>query len=159
MGPGYLLPATNMDPPSYANASDKFQWRKAVRYWWKIISACTKGGYSHFKVASAALGLLLFRSVPPGKQQLVEKAINSGELVINPCDSSSPEDQSTVVESIIDIVSKDSVTDSIRRMASLNKQASSFTRRGSESISSFVELFTLPSKAYLNNSNSDRSSG
>lgn len=159
MGPGDRISPTNLDPPSYAKAADKLQWRKAVRYWCQSIAACAKGGDARSKGVIAAFGLLLFRSLPPGKQQLVEKSINSGELVIDRCDESSPQDQSTVVESIIKIVAKDSATDSIRRMAALNKQASSCVRRDSESISEFVERFTLPAQAYLNITNSDRSSG
>lgn len=41
--------------------------------------------------------MILLRSLPPGKKQLVEKYVCSGELVIDPTDVDASTDKTTVV--------------------------------------------------------------
>lgn len=158
MGPGELTSSAGLVPPCYNKSTDKLQWRKSIRYWCQGVTACANGGDSRAKGISASLALTLFRSLPPGKQQLVEKNINSGELVIDPNDPAAPADQTEAVEKIILIVAKDSPTDAIRRMAALNKQVSGCQRRDSEKFDAYIERFTHPAQAYLNITNSDQSS-
>lgn len=121
MGPGDSTPSTMLEPPSFSNSKEKLQWRKSVRYWTQNAQAFSIAGDSRLKGSYAALVLLLFRSLPIGKQQIVEKSVNSGEIILDPTDLGAPREQSEVVEKIISLVDKDSETGAIRRMATLNK--------------------------------------
>lgn len=67
--------------------------------------------------------MILFRSLPNGKQQLVEKAVNDVELVLDSTDSSAPVDISDVVEAIISTVANNYATDNIRRISALHKKS------------------------------------
>lgn len=48
------------------------------------INAYTKGGDYRSKGVSAALGILLIRLIYAGKLNMVEKAVNEGEIIIDP---------------------------------------------------------------------------
>lgn len=98
------------------------------------MKACAKGGDNKSKGANAALGMILIRSLPPGKQQLIEGGVGAGEIFIDPTALSVPDDQAAVVESIISIVTKDSASDAIRRLENLHRQATCCTRKSSELI-------------------------
>lgn len=66
--------------------------------------------------------MILLRSLKTDNQQLVERLINAGELMIDATDLAAPDDQYKVVESIFAVVVKDSESDSIRHMAALHKK-------------------------------------
>lgn len=67
------------------------------------------------------------------------------------------EENLNVIESIILAVAKDSAAASVRRLARLNKCASSCIRQSNESMTSFFERFVLPAQAYLNYTSADQS--
>lgn len=81
------------------------------------------GGDDRAKEAAAALRIILFCFLPSGKQQLMEKSFNATEIILNPTDPSSPSEQYSVVDYIIQIVAKDYETQMMIRMADLQKQA------------------------------------
>lgn len=83
---------------------------------------CAVGCDNNAKGTFADLGMILSRYIPPGKQQLIEKAANSGDLIIYPTDPNQLKKQITVVYIVIKIVAKDSATDYICRMAALTKE-------------------------------------
>lgn len=89
---------------------------------------------------------------------MVEKGVNTGEIILEPTNPEVPADQTVVVEKIIAIVALESATETIRRMAALHKQACSCVREKSESISGFAERFVCAAHRYLYFANSDRDS-
>lgn len=105
-----------------------------------------------------ALVTLLFGSLPTSRQQLVEKAVASGEIAIDSLDSAYPENRLKVVESIIEVVAKDSTTDAIERLTTLNQSANTCVRKNTETIRAFIEIFSIPAQAYLNYTSTDKSS-
>lgn len=54
--------------------------------------------------------MILFRSLPPAKQQLIEKAVTFGEISLDPTASEDPADHTVVVEKFISVVARDSST-------------------------------------------------
>lgn len=119
------------------------------------VKASARGGDYKSKGATDALGFILFRSLPPGKQQRVEREVKSGELVVYPSDVNAPEDQSIVVEAMIAMVAKASVSDSIRRKESPHRKASSCVRLKGETTGAFLERYLSSAQAYLNIANGD----
>lgn len=87
-----------------------------MRYWRKHLVACVNGGDNRSKGTVASLGMTLFVLLPSGKKQLAEKAVNGGEIVLDPSDPSSSPNQCEAIEDIIATVDKGSATDTIRRM-------------------------------------------
>lgn len=46
----------------------------------------------------AALGMLLFRYLPASRQQIIEKAVETGELILDPFDPAYPKEKLGVIE-------------------------------------------------------------
>lgn len=113
---------------SLLETEDNLQWRKTVQYWTQSIIAGTLSRHYRSKGASTTLGLLLSDSLPTEKQQRVEKAANYYQLKIDLTVPASPSDKSGVFEKIMQIVAKHTATESICRMETLNKKASSCVR-------------------------------
>lgn len=92
----------------------------------------------------AALGMILLRSPPPSHQKLLEKAIESSELVIDPPDLACRSGELKIVDKIISFIAKDSPTGASKLLANLKKLATSCTRKPSEDISQYIERFVSP---------------
>lgn len=129
-----------------------------MRYWQQNLVACANGGDNSSKGAVAALDMTLFRSLSSRKQQLVDRTVNSGELILDPSHLSAPPNQGDVIKVIIATVAKNYATDTIRRMVALHKQEYACTGSGTETIYAFVERFVGTAKAYINIANGDRES-
>lgn len=99
--------------------------------------------------------MLLPRSLPASRQQIVERAVKIWEIVIDPFDSDYSTDELSVIEPIINLVTKDTATDAMRRLVRLNKVASSRTRKGKELMSVFIKRVHTTSPAYLNITSAD----
>lgn len=136
----------------------KLKRRKEVRHWIQSVCACADGGGSRAKSTCTALGLISSQSLPYSKQQLVQKAANFGEHVIDSNKTGNHIDQFTVVEQTICIVAKDSVADTVKRLALSNKQISTCLRLESETLPKFVERFIAFAQSYVNLRNTDLSS-
>lgn len=158
MGPGDLNPGHHLTPPKFLPEEDKLKWRKDVRCWAKTIQACSEGGDTKAKGMLSALGMILFRSLPTSRQEIIEKSIRTGEFTLDPSDPAYPKNSMDVIDSIINLVAKDSPMDAIKRLAQLNKAASTCVRRHKEPTSSFLERYILPAQTYLNLINADKSS-
>lgn len=104
----------------------------------------------------AALRMIILRSLPRGKKQLVEKVVNFGEHIIDPTDTSAPEDQSEVVEEISLAVARYSATDTIRRMDAMHKKACCCLNKTSETMTLFIKRFVSAAQAYTNIENAVR---
>lgn len=131
---------------------------KDVRHWACTVLACAEGGDTEAKGMLSALWMSLFRSLSASRQQIAEKAVNTGEIVIDSIDPTYPTSKLDVIDPIINLVAKDTSTDTIRRLSRLNKEASSCTRKINESTTAFIERFILPAQAYLNITNADHTS-
>lgn len=124
--------------------------------------ACANDEIYQFKVAVVLLQNILFTSFSSGKQQLVEKVVNSGEHIMDRTDPGAPEDQSEIIDEIIATVAKDSATNTTRSTASIHKQASFTSRRPavcaktSETMSLFIEHLVSAEQEYMKMSNADR---
>lgn len=158
MGPGETLPAHHLAPSSFLLSKDKLRWRKDVRCWAVTVRACADGGDDRAKGMHAALVMLMYRSLPPSRQQSIEKSMENGELVLDPSDSAYANDVMKIVKDIIKIVAKDSAPDAIKRLAKLSKKATSCLRSEGESMSAYIERFLFPAQSYLNPTNADRTS-
>lgn len=88
MGPEvrFATQLSSHELPSYSRTSYQLFWRNYVRYWYRSLLACADGGDSKSKGATVTLGKVLFPSLPSEKQQLVEKFVAAGELIIDPTD-------------------------------------------------------------------------
>lgn len=150
MGPGESSSTHLLSPPVFTASTDKLRWRKDVRGWMSTVRACADGGDGRAKGMNAALGMILYRSLPPSRQQLLEKAIEIGDIILDPSMPGYSNDTDKMINSIIDIVAKDSAPDAIKRLAKLSKDAATCVRKPNEPVSTFVEQFLLLSQGYLN---------
>ena len=107
--------------PRFEAEIEKLAWRKAVRYWAVKVNACADGGEGRAKGALCALEMTLFRSLPGAKQQALMKLIESGELSLE--GSNDYQKQRSAIEKIMSIVTKDSTTKNIQRLALLSRDA------------------------------------
>lgn len=105
-----------------------------------------------------ATEMIMFCSLSLFKQQLVERAIHTGEVIIDPQYPQVPSDLLVMVESILEVFAKNSPIDSIRCLAKLSEDVSNFLRKRNESALSYIERFVLPAQAYLNLIDSDEAS-
>lgn len=64
----------------------------------------------------------------------MNRAIESGEIIIYPLNPAYPEDKLVVIEPLTNLVAKDSATDAIKRLARLNRAACTFIRRANEPV-------------------------
>lgn len=106
----------------------------------------------------AALGMLLFGSLLSSCQQIVERAVESMKIVIDPLDVDYPGDRLAVNECIIESATKDLVTGAINRLAKLHKAASTYIERIIGLFLLILKAFFLASKAYLNVISADKTS-
>lgn len=67
-------------------------------------------------------------------------------------------DYPEIAEKIIQIVAKDSLTNTIKQRIRLNKEVAACHRKGNELISPFIARFVKPAQEYINFTNADRSS-
>lgn len=104
------------------STTDKLRWRKDLGCWAPTIRACAEGGDGKCKGVLSALGMTIFRPLPSFRQQLVEKAIEMGIIVIDKTLTGCLENPFKTVDAIIDIFAMDSPTDVIRCLARLSKE-------------------------------------
>ena len=83
--------------------------------------------------------------------------MDSGELSFD--GGSDYAKQMAAVKKIISVVAKDSVSEVIKRLARLSRDAMTCMRRGGESIASYVERFSTQALAFLNLTSCDKSYG
>lgn len=62
------------------------------------------------------------------------------------------------MEKIIKVVTNDSYTDAIKRLATLNQSASTCVRKNTKTIGAFIERFSFSAQAYLNYTSTDKPS-
>lgn len=109
--------------PPFCPDFDKLRWRKDVRCWVDAVRAFAGGGDVRAKRMFTALGMFLYRSLPPSPQQLVEKSLEAGEIVLGAAEPGYSNNVMDGIEKIINIVAKDSALDSIKRLPKPGKAA------------------------------------
>lgn len=134
------------------------RWSKDVRYRAAIVRACADGGDERAKGKFAALGMLLYCSLLLSRQQIIEKSIDTGDLILDPSDPAYSHDVMEVINKIINFVARDSAPDFIKRLAKLSRDTTTCVRSRGESMSTYIERFSLPVQTYLNLTNSYRAS-
>lgn len=106
MGPGEDHPTQHLAPPPFSTGIDKLRWQKDARCWAGTVRACVDGGDGRARGMLAALGMLLYRSLPPSQQQLTEKSLETGEIVLDPSDPGYSSNVMDFIEKTINIVCK-----------------------------------------------------
>lgn len=107
------------------------------------VRECTKGGENKAKRMLNAHGILLFGWLPPS-QEIVKKAVATGEVVTDPLKSSNLQDKLGVFKCIHQPLSKNSITDAMKRQQEHYKSASTCTRKPNEPLTIFIVPFALP---------------
>lgn len=102
---------------------------KACRNWVRIVQACVDIGDTMATRMLSAFAVILFQAFPPSRQRLIEKSIETGELFLDPHDSSYVENNKDVVESIIAVIANDSHWESIKRIVCLLKEDSTCSQK------------------------------
>lgn len=122
MGPETPTTAANniLTPPRLENDTDRLKWREAIREWVHIVKKCTEGGDTRAKGAAATLSMILYQSFEAGYKEIVIEAVIFGEIILKTPKRAVAEAQETIIEKIIQLVSKDSPIDRISRMVRLN---------------------------------------
>lgn len=121
MGPDETQRAQHLKPSPLSPSLDKLRLRKAARCLATPIRACEGGGDTRAKGVLAALGMLLFRSLPPSRIHLVDKYIESGELVLDPNEVWYTKIGTEIVESVIKIIAESSASNLIKRLYRISK--------------------------------------
>lgn len=93
----------------------------------------------------------------PSWQKLVGKAMETGELILNPSNLDYSENANNVFEQIINIVT-DTTPDLIKCLAELWETATWCDQSTTESITAYLEGLILPWQSYLNLTNADHTS-
>lgn len=158
MDPGKGRGTQLLAPPVLSTNSDKLRWRKNVFCCAATLRACADGGYGREKEMFAVLGVHLYRSLPLLRQQLIEKNIATGDVTLNPSDSVYSNDGMEDIDNMINIVTKDSASDSTKRLAKLCQNATTCVRSRREPMSTSIERPLLPAQTYLNQKNAAHAS-
>lgn len=86
----------------------------------------------------------------------MKKGRRTLELVLVPQDSSQTIDQNSILGKILSIVAKDSAVGTIKRIVRFNKEIHGCVRSKDETISAYVERFSVPAQAYFNLVNANK---
>lgn len=112
-----------MVPLLFAVDVDKLCCRRYVGNWVTAIKACDDGDNGHWEGAHAALGMILYCSLPSLRQKLVKKLLETGDLILDSSDLGYCKDAIVTFVRTILIVAKDSAPDTIEQLARLSKHA------------------------------------
>lgn len=85
-----------------------------MRYWYQNTIVCANDRDNKSKGVAAALKIILLRSLPAGRKQLVENFYERRDLIIYSTDPEAPSDKVAVVEAIIYTVEKESPSEAIQ---------------------------------------------
>lgn len=121
MGPVDVHRNLLMAPPPFTVNGDKLRWRRDARSWTSTTMACGDGEDERCKGMYAALGMVLYRSLPPSLQQLVKKVLKAGDTALDPSNTGYCKEPIATIETIISIAAKDSAPESIKILAKLSK--------------------------------------
>ena len=139
-------------PPRLTHSTDKFKWRKRVMLWVTTVKRFAKGGDKRAKGILSALGLTLYNALDHVFSSQVEQLIAAGVINLDGDDDATENanKQLDIVNSIIELVAKDSPTDGIRRLVQMMRQVFTCTRNNGESPAMFARRFQALALDYLN---------
>ena len=152
MGPGAVsAPNSLYDPPKLHAKTDKFMWRQAVRIWAQKIRSFAKGGDNKAKGIASSLGITLCSAMDYSFIPVIDSAITADDLKLVSDDDEDNDavDQKVVIEKIIQLVAKDSVTDGVRRLVRMSQNIHACKRQKNETYESFAERFRGVAQTYL----------
>lgn len=153
MGPGAdSVRGSLYAPPRLHAKTDKFVWRQSVRIWCQKLRSFAKGGDNRAKGIANSLGITLYSAMDYSFVQVVDSAIAAGDLKLVADDDDEDEviDQKVVIEKIIDLVAKDSVTDGVRRLVKMSQDVHKCKHEKHETYENFAERFRGVAQTYLN---------
>ena len=111
-----------------------------------------KGSDSKAKSAYNAIGLTIYQSMDDTFAGKLDSTIDGGLLYVDPEDSDET-DPMDIVEKIIGLVAKDTVTETIRKLVSMLKEIYICKRKSKESTAMFANRFQGLALKYLNHCN------
>lgn len=132
-------------PPKLETKTDKFLWAQKIR-------SFAKGGDNKAKGIANSLGITLYSAMDNSFIQVIYSAITTGDLklVANNDDDAEVLNQKEVIEIIIGLVAKDSVTDGVRRLVKMSQNVHACKRGKNEIYETFAEPFRGVAQTYLN---------
>lgn len=116
--PPHYLPPLAFDP-----IGDKHLWQKNIRCWARMIGAWANEGDGREKRMVTALGVKLLRSLPISRPSMIGNSIEAENLIQNSSEESFGNNVMKCIESIINMVAKDTVPDANKRLSRLRKDA------------------------------------
>lgn len=158
MGPGEGQLTQHSALPLFNSNVDKLRWRKYIRCWAATVHALADGGDGRAKGMLIAIGIPLYWSVSRSRLQLLEISIEIREFVLNPSNPECTEKAMVIMNQIINIIAKNSASDSIKRFATLIKTTTTCLPSRAELMPVYIESFFVLEQSYLNLTSSDRSS-
>lgn len=152
MGPGEgATPNRILIAPRLTTTTDKLKWRTDVRMWATSVELYANGGDTRSKGMMSALGITLYHAVDEAYRSKLDRAIAAGTLKLKPDADDTPKKvQQAAIETIIEIVAKDSVTDSIRRLVQMMRDIYTCKRKTGETPAAFSRRFQGLALKYLN---------
>lgn len=90
-----------------------------------------------------SLGMIYFGSLPPSRQQIVEKAVDCWEIVTDLMNASYPEDKLDVVEHLFKRFAMDFAVDTNKLLAELAEYALFYISAKPKLLSSLIARFAL----------------
>lgn len=157
MGPDGTAAPNNriLVAPRLVVTTDKLKWRTEVRMWATSVELYAEGGDTRSKGMMSALGITLYHAVDESFRSKLDRAIAAGILKLRPAGNENPKKvQHEAVEAIIQIVAKDSVTDSIRRLVQMMRDIYACRRKATETPETFSRRFQGLALKYLNHCSS-----
>ena len=152
MGPGEgATPNRILIALRLTTTTDKLKWRTDVRMWATSVELYANGGDMRSKGMMYALGITFYHAVDEAYRSKLDRAIAAGTLKLKPGADDTPKNvQQAAIETIIEIVAKDSVTDSIRRLVQMMRDIYTCKRKNEETPAAFARRFQGLVFKYLN---------
>lgn len=157
MGPGGNslvhsdTPNFNSAPKFISNETSKKRYRDTLRRWVRILANVANSDKKYKGILSAA-GNLIYWACDVHAQDMLQKAELAGELNLD--GSEDDEDRTNLVESIINIIAKESPTDKLRQEVELLTAIHNCERESKESPAEYVVRFNSALARYANQSGS-----
>ena len=149
MGPGGReTPRDLLQPPKFDAHSDKFQWRKDVRLWVRLVRKLARGGDTKAIALSKALVEALYLSVDTASKHKLDYQINAGNLRMD--DANTDDEQDRAIALTLDFLAKDSPHESVKRISKMMRNIYTCRRQPTESPYVYAKRFEGIVSQYLN---------
>lgn len=115
MGPAQQTSINIFESPRLESTTEKYIWRQNVRLWAEQVLDYAEGGDNRANGVANTLCLTLYSCMNFGHQQLVNRSVDAGELCLRKSTNATNNERLDEPEKGIQLVARDSVSDSVRR--------------------------------------------